>query len=153
MLVLPVVSLIVEDVELASVVVARGLLLGVVRYWCFCLFVGLVVVIRASSELAVIRRARNMLCGVACGWEDVLFLLDYMRRFLFAFLERLCGFDLHDLLGVCFWSMGLSSGVCVVLRVCVGAERVFICVKFLLHCVVGIILSLLKVCLVLHGEV
>ncbi len=48
--------------------------------------------------------------------------------------------------------MGTSSDVCVVLRVRVGAERVFICVKCFLHCVVGI-LSLLKVCMVLHGEV
>ncbi len=150
MFVLPVASLIAEDVELVSVVVARGMLLGVVsRCLCFCLFTMLVLVIRVSSDLVVIRRARNMLCSVPCEWENVLLLLYFLRRFLFAFLERLRGSFLHDLLGMWFWSMGLSSGVCVVLRVRVGTERVFICVRcLLLHCVVGI-LSLLKVCMVL----
>ncbi len=60
----------------------------------------LVFVMRVSSELATLRRARNLLCGVACGWEDVLLLLDCLRRYIFAFLKSLCELFLHDLSGV-----------------------------------------------------
>ncbi len=77
MLLLPVVGSIVEDVELVSVVVARGMLLGVVRCWCFCLVTGLVFVMRVSSDLAVIRKARNVAwCGVWVGRCTVIIIMS-----------------------------------------------------------------------------
>ncbi len=48
-------------VSLVSAFLIEGLLLGVVWCWCFSLVNGMVLVLRVSSDLAVIRWARNML--------------------------------------------------------------------------------------------
>ena len=88
-----VVSDVAEAVELAAFCCRHGLLAR--RSAMFVLlwvFTGLVFVILMSRDMAVIRRARTMLCGVACGWKAVVALLDCLRRFLFAFFERVCGF-------------------------------------------------------------
>jgi len=85
MLLLRVVSGVMGAVELVFVVVVSGLLLYVVRCLCLCVFTRLVFVMPMSSDLAMMRRVRIMFCCVACGWKDMVDLLDCLRRFLVAF--------------------------------------------------------------------
>ena len=93
-----------------------------------------------------------MLCGVACGWKDVVALLNCLRQYLVAFFERVCGSFLHNSLGVRFCSVRWALNVCVVMGVRVDTKRVVICAGCLLHCIVGV-LGLTKLCMVLSGEV
>ena len=71
-----------------------------------------------SRDLAVMRRARNLLCGLACGWKALVCLLDCLRRFLVAFFEKVCGsfFVAHWR-----WKCALLDGldICVLLWKCV----------------------------------
>ena len=64
------------------------------------MFTRLVFDLPMSRDLAEMRRARNMLCGVACGWKALVCVLDYFRRFLVAFFERVCGSFLRNSLEV-----------------------------------------------------
>ena len=68
--------------------------------------------------------ARNMLCGVACGWKVEVCLLDCLCRFLVAFFERVCGYFC-----VTRWNWGcdmlVGLEVCVVVGVCVEARDIF----------------------------
>jgi hypothetical protein len=113
-----IVSGVVGAVELVFVVVVTGSLLYVVRCLCFCVFTRLVFVMPMSSDLAVMRRARNMLCGVACGCKTVVGLLDCLRRFLVAFFGRVCGsFRVTCWKWGCVMLVGLE--VCVLLWECV----------------------------------
>ena len=68
------------------------------------MFTRLVFDLPMSRALAVMRRARNMFCGVACGWKALVCLLDCLRRFLVAFFERVCVSFLRNSLEVemCF---------------------------------------------------
>ena len=150
MLLLRVVNDVVGAVELVVVVIISGSLLGVVRCLCFCVFTELVFVILMSSDMAVIRRARNMSCGVACGWKAVVALLDCLRRFHVAFFERVCGSFLHNSLGVRFCFASWALNMCIAIGVRAEKKRVFICVGCLLHCIVGV-LGLPKLCPMLLG--
>jgi hypothetical protein len=61
-----------------------------------------------SRDLAVMRWARNVFCGVACGWNVVVCLQSCLRLFLVAFFERVCGSFLSGPLEVVVWSVGVA---------------------------------------------
>ena len=61
-----------------------------------------------SRDLAVMRWARNIFCGVACGWNDVVCLQNCLRMFLVAFFERVCWSFLSSPLKVGLWSVGVA---------------------------------------------
>ena len=57
---------------------------------CVWLNVGLAVLGRVSSDLAVMKRAMKLLYDAALGWERLGRVFVSRRRFRFAFLLRLC---------------------------------------------------------------
>ncbi len=75
---------------------------GVTRLWCLCLVGTLVPSGRESSDLAVMRRARKILGGVACGCRGVVCVIAFRLRFLNAFLEGVWGRLMSFVLGLVF---------------------------------------------------